>query len=77
MTWAQLGLHQKPMGLLNVAGYYDPLLEFFDQAVHEAFIKAEQRSIGLKASEPLALLDLTVNYQPQRIEKWIDRTVQT
>lgn len=77
LTWSQLGLHQKPMGLLNVAGYYDPLLEFFDRAVAAAFLKPELRSIVLEASDPAALLDRLIAYQPVNVDKWISRTAQT
>lgn len=71
LTWAQLGLHQKPQGLLNVEGYYDPLLQLFDRAVTEEFLKPELRSLVLEASSPEDLLDLLANYQPITVEKWL------
>lgn len=75
LTWAQLGLHQKPFGLLNINGYYSPLLKFFDQAVTEEFLRPMNRSLVLEASEPENLLDLLANYQPQYVDKWIRKEV--
>ncbi len=57
LTWAQLGFHQKPVGLLNVAGYFDPLLEFLDRSVTEQFVKPEHRALLLTDTNPEALLD--------------------
>ncbi len=76
LTWAQLGLHQKPNGLLNVEGYYEPLLKLFDQAVTEQFLKPELHSLVLEASDPDHLLDLLANYQPPRVDKWIGRNIK-
>lgn len=56
MTWAQLGYHQKPLGLLNIAGYYDVLLSFLDHAVSEGFLKASHRKLLHVAETPAALL---------------------
>ena len=69
LTWAQLGLHTKPLGLLNVEGYYDPLLTFFDHAVEEGFISSALRSLVLYAPEPAGLLELK-NRQPAEFDKW-------
>jgi uncharacterized protein (TIGR00730 family) len=57
VTWTQLGLHQKPCGLLNIAGYYDPLVGLFDRAVTDGFIRAENRQIVLADSDPGALIE--------------------
>jgi len=57
VTWTQLGLHRKPCGLLNVAGYYDPLVALFDRAVADGFIKPENRGIVVTESDPEALLN--------------------
>jgi len=57
VTWAQLGLHQKPCGLLDVEGYFTPLLSFLDQAVEERFVKKVHRGLIQVAGEPAALLD--------------------
>lgn len=72
-TWAQLGLHLKPCGLLNVAGYYDRLIEFLDHTVAEGFLAAEHRSMLLVAHEPEHLLEMFRNYKPPRVERWLDR----
>lgn len=77
LTWSQLGLHRKPQGLLNVEGYYEPLLRLFDQAVTEQFLKPELRALVLEASDPEHLLDLMANYQPQTVDKWIRQDIQT
>ncbi len=58
ITWTQLGLHQKRCGLLNVSGFYDPLLEMFDRATVEGFITPAGRQIVTAAVTPSALLDL-------------------
>jgi len=57
VTWTQLGLHGKPCGLLNVGGFYDPLLALFDRAVADGFIKAQNRGIVTADSDPGALID--------------------
>jgi uncharacterized protein (TIGR00730 family) len=56
-TWSQLGLHAKPVALLNVAGYYDALLAFLDRTREEGFVRAATRNILVTATEPDALLD--------------------
>lgn len=57
LSWAQLGIHDKPCGLLNVAGYYDPLIQFLDHAVGQDFIKPKHRALLIVESEPVKLLD--------------------
>jgi uncharacterized protein (TIGR00730 family) len=57
-TWGQIGLHGKPYGLLNTAGYYDPLIEFLDHAVREGFVRQRQRSSLVVAADSDELLDL-------------------
>jgi uncharacterized protein (TIGR00730 family) len=57
LSWAQLGIHNKPCGLLNVAGYYDPLIKFLDGAVTQDFVKPKHRALLIVESEPAALLD--------------------
>jgi uncharacterized protein (TIGR00730 family) len=71
VTWAQLGLHDKPIGLLNVVGYFDGLLGCIDSAVAEGFIKPEHRRLLVAGSEPDALLDALTRHQPPHVEKWI------
>jgi uncharacterized protein (TIGR00730 family) len=71
LTWAQLGEHGKPCGLLNVAGYYDPLLAVFDRMVDKEFLKAEHRQLVLVESDPSALLERFKVYRPPTSIKWI------
>jgi uncharacterized protein (TIGR00730 family) len=73
LTWGQLGLHQKPCGLLNVRGFFDGLLSFVDHSIDEHFVRRENRSMVLVASSPDPLLDLLERYVPPVVEKWIDR----
>lgn len=73
LTWAQLGLHRKPHGLLNVEGFYDPLLSFFDHSVAENFVRPAHRSLVLAEKDPDRLLDLLAKAHPPILEKWIDR----
>jgi uncharacterized protein (TIGR00730 family) len=73
VTWAQLGLHRKPCGLLNVEGYYDRLLSLFDHAVAERFVRSAHRALVLEERQPERLLDLVESYQPPALEKWIER----
>jgi uncharacterized protein (TIGR00730 family) len=73
LTWAQLGLHAKPCGLLNVAGFYDALLELFDHAVREQFVPGPHRLLVLVEQDPQRLLDLLAGYRPPQVEKWIGR----
>ncbi len=72
LTWAQLGLHERPCGLLDVAGYYRPLVAFFDHAETEGFIKPLHRKLVLVAEEPEALVDQFLAWEPPKLQKWID-----
>ena len=58
LTWAQLGLHQKPCGLLNVRGFFDGLLSFIDHSIDERFVRRENRSMVIVSSSPGTLLEL-------------------
>jgi uncharacterized protein (TIGR00730 family) len=71
-TWAQLGVHDKPCGLLNVAGYFDPLLEFLDRAVAEKFVREVHRKMVIVESDPATLLSRFESYEPPRVVKWIN-----
>jgi len=73
LTWGQLGLHQKPCGLLNVRGFFDGLLSFVDHSIDERFVRRENRSMVLVDNSPDPLLDQLERYVPPVIEKWIDR----
>jgi uncharacterized protein (TIGR00730 family) len=72
-TWGQLGLHRKPYGLLNVAGYFDPLLAFLDHAVEERFVSTDHRALLRVAGDPDALLRSLEAHDPPATPKWLDR----
>ena len=72
LTWAQLGIHQKPCGILNVENYFTPLLTMFDHAMNEGFLRDTHRALVLEASEPEALLSALAAYQPEYTTKWLD-----
>jgi uncharacterized protein (TIGR00730 family) len=74
LTWAQLGLHQKPFGLLNVAGYYDPLLMLLNRAVEERFLRPAHRDLVIaEAADPARLIDRLKAYEPPIFDKFLDR----
>jgi uncharacterized protein (TIGR00730 family) len=73
ITWAQLGLHRKPCGILNVESYYAPLLELFDRGVTEGFIYPANRRLILEETDAGRLLDLLAGCVPLQGEKWIVR----
>lgn len=72
VTWAQLGIHQRPCGLLDVKGYYRPLVQFLDHAVEEGFVSPLHRGLILVEADPDALLDRFARWEPPAIEKWVD-----
>ncbi len=69
VTWAQLGMHHKPCGLLNVAGYFTPLLAFLDRVAAEGFVDAVHRSMILTAADPEELLRMFATYRPPVADK--------
>jgi uncharacterized protein (TIGR00730 family) len=71
LTWGQLGFHVKPMGLLNINGFYDPLLALFDHAVSEGFLRAPNRAMALVSSDIDDLLAQMANYRPEPVSKWL------
>jgi uncharacterized protein (TIGR00730 family) len=73
-TWGQLGIHPKPLGMLNVSGYYDHLLAFFDRMVEDRFLSGRYRSMAVIEENPQILLDRLASYVPPPTEKWLDRT---
>jgi uncharacterized protein (TIGR00730 family) len=77
ITWTQLGLHRKRCGLLNVRGYYDPLLTLFDRAVDEGFVRDDTREILVAQEAPKALLDLLSTPLRPPEPRWIRSTEQT
>ena len=74
LTWAQIGIHRKPVGILNINGYYDLLLSMVDLAREEGFIYSEHRDLFITATEASELLDLLQAYRrPDGLERWVDR----
>lgn len=73
LIWEQLGFHQKPVGLLNVCGYYDDLTSFIDHAVSEQFVKEDHRDMLIIEENPQELIARFNNYEPPDVEKWINR----
>ena len=73
LTWAQLGSHDKPVGALDVCGYFAPLMALLDHAVEERFLRPAHRELLLVEGSPVALLDALARFRPARIEKWLDR----
>jgi hypothetical protein len=70
LTWSQLGIHAKPVALLDVKGYYRPLLSLFDHAVTEGFVRPLHRSLVLADVDPERLLDAMARFVPPKVEKW-------
>lgn len=74
LTWAQIGLHRKPIGLLNYKGYYDPLIGMIKQARDEGFIYEDHLSLFAYAPHPEPLLEALRNhYYPERLSRWLTR----
>ena len=72
LSWAQLGLHQKPIGLVNAHGYFDGLLSFLDQAVDKQLMSEKHRRLLIVESHPQNLLGKFREYQAEPMEKWIE-----
>jgi uncharacterized protein (TIGR00730 family) len=73
-TWTQLGLHEKPLGLLDVRGYYAQLAAFLDHAVDERFVTAEHRDMLVLVRDAGAMIDAFSEWRPPARPKWIDRS---
>lgn len=72
VTWAQLGIHRKPIGLLNPAGYFDPLCQMVDHAIAEGFIRSQYRELMLVDPDPARLLDrMEAHHPPEPAVQWI------
>jgi hypothetical protein len=71
-TWGQLGLHPKPVALLDVDGYYTPLVTFLDHATAEGFLRPEHRAFLLVGSDPETLLDAMEAWVPPTVPKWLE-----
>lgn len=74
LTWGQLGLHAKPVGFLDVLGYYSRLVAFFGHAVTEGFVRPPHLGLYTVDESPGALLDAMTNWIPSTTPKWADRT---
>ena len=71
LTWGQLGFHVKPTGLLNVAGFFDPLLALFARAAAEGFLRQENRAMALATDDIESLLAAMAAYRPEPVSKWL------
>jgi uncharacterized protein (TIGR00730 family) len=71
-TWSQLGIHDKPCGVLNVRGYYDGLAAFLDHAVEEGFLRPQHRAVLSVAADPAELLEQFAAYDPPTVGKWLE-----
>jgi uncharacterized protein (TIGR00730 family) len=72
LSWAQLSFHEKPCGLLDVHGYWEPLASLFDKAVVEGFVRPDHRSLVLTEEDPELLLDEMNRYLPPKAKRWIE-----
>jgi len=70
-TWGQLGIHRKPVGVLNVAGYFDPLVALLDHAVSEGFVSSENRHLIVVGASEEALLDRLLAHRHPSVPEWI------
>ena len=70
-TWAQLGIHDKPVGFLDVAEFYAPLLAFLDQGVDAGFVRAPHRAMAVVDADGVSLLRRMGEYEPPKVTKWI------
>ena len=73
LSWAQLGLHRKPVGVLNAAGYFDHFLKMLDHAVAEGFLRPQHRALVVQAETPEDILKRLLAYSAPLVEKWITR----
>ena len=71
ITWSQLGIHLKPCGILNVAGFFDPLLAMCDHAVDQGFIRPVDRALVITDSEPEGLIDRVCSFTVPAATKWL------
>lgn len=71
LTWSQLGLHRKNIGILNVRGYYDPLLQQIDHAIEEGFVNVDNRNLFVVSEDPAELLDLLAQHSLPEVKRWI------
>ena len=72
-TWTQLGIQDKPCGILNVCGYFDPLIALLDHSVEQRFLRREHSELVVVDSEPESLLNHLMSWEPVVVDKWLDR----
>jgi uncharacterized protein (TIGR00730 family) len=72
-TWGQLGIHGKPLGFFNIAGFYDPLAAFLDNTASAGFLRQTHRDMAMTESDPAALLDKMAAYKPLAQIKWVEK----
>jgi len=72
-TWGQLGIHTKPLGFLNIGGFYDPLATFLDNTVEAGFLKQNHRAMAMTDTEPATLLERMDQYVPSATFKWVEK----
>ena len=72
LTWAQLGFHEKPCGLLNIEGYFDGLIGFLENSFEQQFVKDLYRPLLMTTDSPAVLLDQFSTYKAPRVRKWMD-----
>lgn len=74
LTWAQIGLHTRPVGILNVGGYFDPMMALIDHAQQQGFIYTEHKDLLIVDGDPDDLLDMMKQYRvPKGLERWVER----
>ncbi|MHB8135314.1 MAG: LOG family protein [Anaerolineaceae bacterium] len=74
LTWAQIGLHKKPIGILNILNYFDPLLTMVNHALQEKFIYDEHKILLVSEEDPIKLFEKLVSFQrPENLNRWISR----
>lgn len=73
VTWSQLGLHQKPIGILNIDGFYNHLLAFIDHTLSQELMTTANRKLIIDATDPRDLLHQMREYQPQDVPSWIKK----
>jgi uncharacterized protein (TIGR00730 family) len=72
-TWAQLGVHAKPLGFLNIAGYFDGLIGFLDQSVADGFVRPAHRAIAAVETVPEVMIERLKAYRPVDVVKWVEK----
>jgi uncharacterized protein (TIGR00730 family) len=72
ITWGQIGIHRKPLGLLDVLDFFQPFVQFIDHAIAEGFIRPEQRDLLVTSDSAGPLLDRLSHHHPPFVRKWIE-----